>query len=100
MPPSPSATSGSPGADAPGSDVPDANVPAGPPGFEAALTELEGIVGRMESGELSLEDALSAYKRGAELLQYCQAALKDAQQQVKILEAGLLQDFAGGGEQD
>jgi exodeoxyribonuclease VII small subunit len=73
---------------------------AAPLSFETALAELEGIVARMETGELSLEQSLRAYKRGAELLQFCQAALKDAQQQVKILEAGLLQDFTGGAEQD
>lgn len=73
---------------------------SGPLSFESALSELEAIVARMESGEMSLEQSLSAYKRGAELLQFCQAALKDAQQQVKILEAGLLQDFTGGAEQD
>ncbi|HXV08189.1 MAG TPA: exodeoxyribonuclease VII small subunit [Burkholderiales bacterium] len=71
-----------------------------PLSFESALAELEAIVARMESGELALEQALGAYKRGAQLLQFCQAALKDAQQQVKILEAGLLQDFTGGAEQD
>ncbi len=65
-----------------------------PPSFEAALAELEAIVARMESGELPLEQALASYKRGAQLLQFCQSALKDAQQQVQILEAGLLQDFA------
>ena len=65
-----------------------------PPSFEAALAELEAIVARMESGELPLEQALASYKRGAQLLQFCQAALRDAQQQVQILEAGLLQDFA------
>jgi len=61
--------------------------------FEQALAELEGIVARMETGELSLEQSLAAYKRGAALLQYCQSALKDAQQQVKILESGVLQEF-------
>jgi exodeoxyribonuclease VII small subunit len=70
------------------------------PSFEAALAELEDIVARMESGELSLEQSLEAYRRGAQLLQLCQASLKNVQQQVKILEAGLLQDFAGGNEQD
>lgn len=70
------------------------------PAFETALAELESIVTRMESGELTLEQSLAAYKRGAHLLQLCQAALKDAQQQVRILEAGLLQDFTGGPEQD
>ncbi|HZR01702.1 MAG TPA: exodeoxyribonuclease VII small subunit [Burkholderiales bacterium] len=67
--------------------------------FESALSELEHIVSRMESGELSLEESLTAYKRGAELLQFCQAALKDAQQQVKILEGGVLQDFRSDAEQ-
>ena len=66
-----------------------------PKDFEGALEELEAMVIRMEAGELSLEQSLAAYKRGAYLLQYCQAALKDAQQQVKVLEAGVLQDYNG-----
>jgi len=63
--------------------------------FESALTELETIVARMEGGQLSLEQSLSAYKRGAELLKFCQTQLADAQQQVKVLEAGVLKNFAG-----
>jgi len=69
-----------------------------PSSFESALTELEGVVGRMESGELTLEESLFAYQRGAKLLQYCQGKLNDAQQQVKILEAGVLKEFSGAGE--
>jgi len=65
-----------------------------PKTFEAALAELEAIVLTMEGGQLPLAEALDAYKRGAELLQFCQAALKDAQQQVQILERGVLQAFA------
>jgi exodeoxyribonuclease VII small subunit len=65
-----------------------------PQTFEAAFAELETIVATMEDGRLPLADALAAYKRGAELLQYCQAALKDAQQQVQILERGVLTAFA------
>ena len=68
--------------------------------FEAALTELEELVGRMESGELPLAESLAAYKRGAELLAYCQSALKDAQQQVQVLEKGLLQPFAADDADD
>lgn len=64
------------------------------PSFEAALAELEALVARMESGELPLADSLAAYKRGAELLARCQAALKDAQQQVQVLERGVLQPFS------
>jgi exodeoxyribonuclease VII small subunit len=74
--------------------------PPPPESFEAALTELEGIVARMEGGDLSLEQSLRDYKRGAQLLQFCQNALRDAQQQVKVLEDGMLQDFAGGEQQD
>jgi len=62
-----------------------------PSSFETALAELEEIVGRMEAGDLPLQESLAAYKRGAELLVYCQAALKDAQQQVQVLEKGMLQ---------
>lgn len=62
-------------------------------GFEAALTELEQVVADMESGKLSLADSLSAYKRGAELLQQCRAQLDEAQQQVRILEEGALKAF-------
>ena len=57
------------------------------------MAELEKIVSGMEEGELPLERSLAAYKRGAELLKYCQAALQDAQQQVKMLENGILRDF-------
>ncbi|HEV2220716.1 MAG TPA: exodeoxyribonuclease VII small subunit [Casimicrobiaceae bacterium] len=71
-----------------------------PRSFEAALAELEEIVGRMEGGELPLQAALAAYKRGAELLAYCQVALKDAQQQVQVLEKGMLQPFRSGGAED
>ena len=45
--------------------------------------------------KLALEQSLAAYKRGAELLKFCQAQLADAQQQVKVLEAGVLKNFAG-----
>ena len=63
------------------------------PTFESALAELEQIVAAMESGQQPLEQLLSSYKRGAELLQFCQGALQDAQQQVRVLEAGNLQNF-------
>lgn len=66
-----------------------------PQSFEQALAEIESIVTAMETGQLPLEQSLAAYKRGAELLQYCQAQLRDAHQQVKILEAGTLQNFSG-----
>lgn len=71
-----------------------------PQSFEAALAEIETIVSAMEAGQLPLEQSLTAYKRGAELLQYCQARLQEAQQQVKILEAGTLKNFDGDDSTD
>lgn len=64
-----------------------------PQSFESALAELERIVDGMEAGQLPLEQSLAAYKRGAELLKYCQAQLATAQQQVKILEDNVLKNF-------
>ena len=62
--------------------------------FEAALTELESIINRMESGQLPLQQSLSAYKRGTELLGFCQKALADVEQQIRILnESNQLQPF-------
>lgn len=63
------------------------------PTFEKALAELEKIVSRMESGELSLEQALAAHKRGVELARFCQQRLEAAQQQVKVLEGDVLKPF-------
>jgi len=68
--------------------------------FEAALAELETIVASMEGGQLALEASLAAYKRGAELLKYCQLALEDAQQQVKVLEGGTLSDWTGADDSE
>jgi exodeoxyribonuclease VII small subunit len=64
-----------------------------PESFEAALTELEAIVATMEGAQLPLKESLAAYQRGAELLQYCQSALKDAQLQIEVLEKGVLKAF-------
>lgn len=61
--------------------------------FEAALAELEQIVQNMESGRLPLEESLTVYRRGNELLKHCQQRLVAAEQQIQILDNGLLHDF-------
>jgi len=66
------------------------------PSFELALAELEQVVADMEMGKLSLEETLTAYRRGTELLNICRSRLEDAQQQVRILEGGTLQTFSNG----
>ena len=61
-----------------------------PPAFEAALAELESLVGTMEDGSLPLETSLAAYRRGVALVRICQERLADVEGQVKVLEADLL----------
>lgn len=53
--------------------------------FEQAVLELEAIVQQMELGNLALDASFNAYKRGAELLQICQASLSHVEQQVRVL---------------
>ncbi|MBK9020398.1 MAG: exodeoxyribonuclease VII small subunit [Sulfuritalea sp.] len=61
--------------------------------FESALSELEAIVAAMEAGQMSLQEALDAYKRGSDLLRQCQATLSTAEQQIRILDGDRLRDF-------
>lgn len=61
--------------------------------FEEAMHELDAIVGQMEDGRLGLEQSLSAYKRGAELVKHCQATLEAVRQQVQVLDAEVLKPF-------
>lgn len=62
--------------------------------YESAIAELESIVTQLESGQLQLEQSLSVYQRGAELLKLCQQSLADAEQQVSILtEANTLAPY-------
>tara|TARA_B100000941_G_C28439242_1_gene518712 strand:- start:81 stop:374 length:294 start_codon:yes stop_codon:yes gene_type:complete len=51
--------------------------------FEASLKELEEIVERLENGQGSLEDAISAYERGSLLKKHCQAKLDEARLKVE-----------------
>ena len=84
------------GAGAPAAATPDAGRPVAgppdagrpmpaPPDFEQALAELEGLVERLERGDLPLDEALKTFERGVALTRHCQSALKAAQQKVEIL---------------
>ena len=53
--------------------------------FESTLEELEEIVSRMESGELSLDESLKVFERGIELTRKCQSSLEAAELQVQTL---------------
>ena len=54
--------------------------------FEDALEELEGIVASLERGEVSLDDAISAFERGTELKSHCQARLEEARMKVEKIK--------------
>ena len=62
--------------------------------FEDALDELEKLVGRMEGGDLSLEQSLASHKRGLELARFCQQRLESAQQEVRVLEGEILKNLS------
>ena len=53
--------------------------------FESALKELETLVSRMESGELSLDESLKAFEKGIELTRKCQSSLEAAELRVQTL---------------
>ena len=53
--------------------------------FETSLAELQTLVERLESGELSLEDSLGAFDQGIRLTRDCQASLAQAEQKVQQL---------------
>jgi exodeoxyribonuclease VII small subunit len=58
------------------------------PSYEAALEELEQLVGQLDAGQLPLDQLLTRYQRGAELLAFCRARLDAVEQQIKVLEGG------------
>ncbi|UZK67605.1 exodeoxyribonuclease VII small subunit [Sphingomonas sp. M1-B02] len=54
--------------------------------FEEALKELETIVGRLESGEAKLQEAIDLYARGDELRRQCAARLDAAQARIEAIK--------------
>ncbi|MEK7395915.1 MAG: exodeoxyribonuclease VII small subunit, partial [Candidatus Poribacteria bacterium] len=56
--------------------------------FEDAMTRLEEIVEELESGELSLEESLSAFEEGIKLSKICAKLLNEAERKVEILMKG------------
>ena len=53
--------------------------------FNKGLAELEVIINKMESGDLSLEDSLKYFEKGVKLHRQCHGALTDAEQRVNML---------------
>lgn len=53
--------------------------------FERALKELEAIVGRLERGDVELEESIAIYERGELLRDHCDRLLKQAEAKVEKL---------------
>ncbi len=75
------------------SSDPTANVPSdlATVTFEQALTEIESIIDRIETGEVGLEESLKEYERGVLLVNHCRVKLDRSQQQVEDLTRRLEQ---------
>ena len=58
-----------------------------PESFESAMEQLETLVSRMESGELSLEESLKAFEKGVHLTRFCQDQLQKAELKVQELNS-------------
>lgn len=55
------------------------------PSFEKALTQLEQIVQEMESGQLTLENALKKFEEGIKLSQFCSQKLDETERKITLL---------------
>ena len=56
--------------------------------FEAALAELDLLIGRLEAGSIALDDAIAAYERGARLARHCETLLDRTERRVSALVVG------------
>jgi len=53
--------------------------------FEAAIAELDGIVKKLEEGDLALEKSLELYERGVQLSRFCHSRLEEAERRIEIV---------------
>jgi len=67
------------------------------PTFEVAFAQLEEIVGKLEAGDLPLDEALSLFEQGQKLAAFCSARLDEAELRVQELAAsGEVEPFEVG----
>jgi exodeoxyribonuclease VII small subunit len=56
--------------------------------FEKALAELEAIVGKLERGDVPLEESIAMYSRGEVLRTHCETLLKQAEMRIEKIALG------------
>lgn len=72
----------------------DGSSPVTPSSYGEAVQQLEQLIQGLESGQLPLEDLLAHYQRGSELLTYCRDRLQAVEDQVRLLEDGVLKPWS------
>jgi len=72
---------------------PSAERAAVPASYEAALEELERLVAQLDAGQLPLDQLLTHYQRGAQLLAFCKSRLEAVENQIQLLEGEQLKPW-------
>ena len=65
-----------------------------PETYELALQELERLITDLESGQMPLDQLLSSYQRGAQLMSFCKSKLEAVENQIKVLEGSELKNWS------
>ncbi len=57
--------------------------------LEQAMTQLQEIVEKVETGQIGLEEAIAQYENGCKLVQHCKRILENAERKIEVLSKGL-----------
>ena len=55
--------------------------------FEDAMKELEKLVDSLDKGDVSLDEAITAYDRGSQLKEYCEKKLNEAKMKIETIQS-------------
>ena len=61
--------------------------------FEDAMKELEKLVDSLDKGDVSLDEAITAYDRGSQLKEYCEKKLNEAKMKIETIQSSNKEDF-------
>ena len=61
--------------------------------FEDAMKELEKLVDSLDKGDVSLDEAITAYDRGSQLKEYCEKKLNEAKMKIETIQSSDKEDF-------